>query len=143
MSILWDESVEKFRKVTDRLGCPIDAGIFDTVVALNILGVHTTMSCEGHLDHGLAYPWIDTPIDNYHKLSDLLTAFYSERITAFDRRIIIISGAERCRIQSQGSGGGFLNLVVIEDRPHKLSEYQSEMRAFTEFLKSIYFSREE
>jgi hypothetical protein len=55
----WDETAEKFRKVTDRLGMPIDDGIFDTVVALNILGVTTRMSCEGHLDHGLSYPWID------------------------------------------------------------------------------------
>lgn len=41
MSTLWDETAEKFRKVTDRLGMPIDKGIFDTVVALNALGVPT------------------------------------------------------------------------------------------------------
>jgi hypothetical protein len=69
VSTLWNETAGKFRKVTDRLGCPIDAGIFDTVVALNILGITTRMSCEGHLDHGLSHPWIDVhlsePTDFY------------------------------------------------------------------------------
>lgn len=62
MSTLWDETAEKFRKVTDRLGKPIDAGIFDTVVALNMLGIPTSMSCEGHLDRGLPHPWIDVDL---------------------------------------------------------------------------------
>jgi hypothetical protein len=37
---------------------PIDKGIFDTVVVLNVLDINTSMSCEGHLDHGRAAPWI-------------------------------------------------------------------------------------
>ena len=37
---------------------PIDAGILETVIVLNILGITTSQSCEGHLDHGRPYPWI-------------------------------------------------------------------------------------
>jgi len=37
---------------------PIDKGIFDAVVALNVFGISTSMSCEGHLDRGRAAPWI-------------------------------------------------------------------------------------
>ena len=55
----WNELEEQFKHVTDALGKPIDAGIFQTVVAFNALGVSTIMSCEGHVDHGLPYPWID------------------------------------------------------------------------------------
>ena len=42
----------------DKLGTLIDPGIFETVVALNLLGLHTFQSCEGHLDHGCPYPWV-------------------------------------------------------------------------------------
>jgi hypothetical protein len=55
----WDELAKKFSRFTDRIGMPIDEGIFETVVALNALDIPTSMSCEGHLDHGLPYPWID------------------------------------------------------------------------------------
>jgi len=60
----WDVVAEKMSKVTDRLGKPIDPGIFDTVVALNVLGFKTTMSCEGHANRGVAAPWIDIEPQN-------------------------------------------------------------------------------
>ncbi len=49
---------ERVSTLTDKLGTPIDPGIFETVVALNLLGLHTLQSCEGHLDHGCPYPWV-------------------------------------------------------------------------------------
>jgi len=55
----WHEIAVEFMHVTDARGCNIDPGIFETVVALNALGIHTSASCEGHLDHGIAAPWID------------------------------------------------------------------------------------
>src|SRR5260370_211750 len=54
----WDEVTASMSKVTDKLGMPIDKGIFDTVVALNVLAISTSMSCEAHLHHGQAAPWI-------------------------------------------------------------------------------------
>lgn len=48
-----------FQRITDRLGMPIDRGIFDTVVTFNVLGINTAASCEGHLHRGYAAPWID------------------------------------------------------------------------------------
>lgn len=55
----WDEGREAVQQFTDRLGCSVDEGIMETVVALNLLGLHTSQSCQGHLDHGHPYPWID------------------------------------------------------------------------------------
>lgn len=55
----WEEAEDFARRLTDALGCTIDDGIVETVVALNLLGFRTSQSCEGHLDEGLAYPWID------------------------------------------------------------------------------------
>ena len=37
----------------------IDSGIFDLIVTLNALGFPTSASCEGHLDRGVAAPWVD------------------------------------------------------------------------------------
>src|SRR6266566_9584555 len=58
----WDNLVKQFCSISDRLGMPIDDEIFDTVIALNALGITTTMSCAGHItrDEGdIRYPWVD------------------------------------------------------------------------------------
>ncbi len=127
----WTETSEKFSHVTDKLGEPIDKGIFDTVVALNILGFVTRQSCEGHLDHGLPYPWVDVT----NKKDDLflrLSKFYDGRVVGFDSVITIDA---RGRIKSQG--GDYLHLLPEDERRARLNEYQGEMREFTLFLKSI------
>jgi len=54
----WREVTRRLRAVTDGNGMPIDAGIVKTCVILNVLGFTTQMSCEGHLDHSLPYPWV-------------------------------------------------------------------------------------
>jgi hypothetical protein len=63
----WDELAKKFSRYTDRIGMPIDEGIFETVVALNALDIPTSMSCEGQLHHGLPYPWIDVSTPSFVK----------------------------------------------------------------------------
>jgi hypothetical protein len=53
------QMVERCRRVVDKLGQPIDEGIFETVVVLNLPGIHTLASCEGHLEYGAYAPWVD------------------------------------------------------------------------------------
>lgn len=55
----WTQCADRLRLITDALGKPIDTGIFDTVVALNIFDIHTTQSCEGHAEHGTLAPWVE------------------------------------------------------------------------------------
>ncbi len=55
----WQEASKQFSRTVDGLGRPLDEGIMETVVVLNLLGIRTEASCEGHLDHGTAAPWID------------------------------------------------------------------------------------
>lgn len=45
--------------ITDNLGMPIEAGIMDTVAALQLLGFGTSGSCEGHGDWGCPWPWVN------------------------------------------------------------------------------------
>ena len=54
----WQEGCAVVEEFTDRLGMPIDSGIFETVVVFNLLEFCTFQSCEGHLDHGSPYPWV-------------------------------------------------------------------------------------
>lgn len=55
----WQQQLVNLGKTTDGLGLGIDPGIIELVAGLNLIGVNTTASCEGHLDWGLPYPWID------------------------------------------------------------------------------------
>lgn len=56
-----DATLAEYDGVVDGLGLGLDPGIKRTVVLMNLLGMSTSGSCEGHPDqeHGLDYPWID------------------------------------------------------------------------------------
>lgn len=56
---MWDNMSMDIDHWTDGMGYPIDKGIKEVVVALNMMDVKTLASCEGHFDHGYSYPWID------------------------------------------------------------------------------------
>jgi hypothetical protein len=45
----------------DKLGLEMDPQIIRPVAALNRFGVETIMSCQGHLDRALPFPWIMIP----------------------------------------------------------------------------------
>ena len=55
----WQKMAEEIDHTVDGAGYPIDKKIKEVVIVLNLLGFRTTASCEGHLDHGDCYPWID------------------------------------------------------------------------------------
>lgn len=66
----WQSLEQQFKRTVDRLGKRIDSGILETVVALNAHRINTTASCEGHLDWGAPYPWIDVDSAN-PRIADL------------------------------------------------------------------------
>jgi hypothetical protein len=59
LSSHWLETAQRLEGATDALGTPIDKDIMEAVIALNVLGVMTDSSCEGHIGRGYAAPWID------------------------------------------------------------------------------------
>lgn len=61
--------------VADGLGKGLDAGIVESVAALNAVGFETSGSCEGHAGWGLPYPWVDVQASGE-----------PEHRTAWDRR---------------------------------------------------------
>jgi len=58
---------KKVDKITDALGMPIDEGIKEAVIMFNAVGLYTSASCEGHLDHGIPAPWIHIGASNEPK----------------------------------------------------------------------------
>lgn len=55
----WQEMAARVDKITDKLGMPVDEGIKETVIVLNLLGFPTVQSCEGHTERGVCGPWVD------------------------------------------------------------------------------------
>lgn len=182
----WNQCADRLGQMTDRLGKPIDAGIFDTVVALNLLTIHTTQSCEGHLDHGIAAPWVEInppetaelkalriqmnqlvnrietleqeerpdeelaplyqayqrldkearrpQLEELQKVMRLLAEFYQNQQVTYDRLLTIRGN----RIEAQSTP--FQAIIAPEERSQKLLAYQTEMKAFTTFLKNKYLA---
>lgn len=56
---LWGQKLEEVNEIKDGLGKGVDAGIKETVAAMHLLDIRTRQSCEGHLGHGEAAPWVD------------------------------------------------------------------------------------
>lgn len=69
---------ENINNIGDSLGYPIDPGIKDLVLQLNRLGIITTASCEGHLTHGLCYPWVDCEFVFLNRYVEIITQFVPE-----------------------------------------------------------------
>lgn len=54
----WSSMLDNVRHMTDKLGMPVDHGIVETVAAMRLLKIRTTMSCEGHLDRQTGGPYV-------------------------------------------------------------------------------------
>lgn len=165
----WLEGQRKIELLVDKLGRGIDEGIKETLAGLSLFGINTTASCEGHKDHGTFAPYIDIEakealkvkqlrenksdkeieqlnqqiekinLKERLKLIKLLDEFYSKRQVSFHKRLTIQSKARGwSRLESIGAE---LQLIADPETQSKhLSEYQEEMRAFTEFLKRKYLN---
>ena len=55
----WEQMKERVSRMVDRLGKPVDKGIAETIIVLNLLGIPTRQSCAGHLKWGVGAPWVD------------------------------------------------------------------------------------
>ena len=60
----YNRVLKEVNKIVDGLGKPIDPHIKKAVFTFRYLGLSTTSSCEGHLDWGLPYPWVEFNIDS-------------------------------------------------------------------------------
>lgn len=49
-------------EITDKTGLHINSKIKELIIGLRALGIETIAYCEGHLNWGNPYPWVDIPI---------------------------------------------------------------------------------
>jgi hypothetical protein len=54
----WEAFRVELSRVTDVFGMGIDPGILEPVIGLNLFGITTVQSCEGHTERGTGAPWI-------------------------------------------------------------------------------------
>jgi len=59
----WDAMAADVDHWIDPTGRAVDSQIKEIVIALNLSGIKTDASCEGHLGRGNPFPWVDIVID--------------------------------------------------------------------------------
>lgn len=153
---VWDEQRKKVDRLTDGLGMPLDEGIKEIVVALNVYGFQTCMSCEGHADRACSYPWVwieqpstkkDKKFETFNRMSALLMEFYSNEERRFDRdaKLTIVPRGTKGDFRLQGNGGELLDqlpreILTTSMRAKIVKRYRQEMNAFCRFLKDKFFT---
>lgn len=147
-----EQIFDKVARTVDGQGRRIDLGIMGAVLYLNVHKIKTTFSCEGHLDHGLPYPWVWIPTEDHGKLTEMLTAFHEreeegeegeEGEEAMDRMLVIVSAFVEGVCVLQNFGAACQNVREPRLRAEKLKEYQREMQSFAEWLRDKFFGNEE
>jgi hypothetical protein len=149
----WVQLEKQYRSLDN--GGKIDSGILDLVVVLNLIGIHTIGSCEGHFKSELEsnmlqylketgrplpenqertdYPYVEIHVEDVWKLQGVLEKFYAGDFFHNDYELgIVIRGK-----------GGFamlknmdtLNLYSFPIQDRELDNYQKEFSAFTSWLK--------
>lgn len=83
----WQAAKAQVDTLIEGVEIPLDQGIKDTVIVLNLLGYKTIGSCQGHLDHGTGGPWLHLSIDDAENLGEKLRG-KRKNFTRLERRFI-------------------------------------------------------
>jgi hypothetical protein len=87
----WQLKLREVDELCDATGRPVDAGIRETVAVLQLLGLHTRQSCEGHIGWGVPAPWVALYVPEAEKLREEIVSLENwlevleEDAEAFDR----------------------------------------------------------
>lgn len=115
-----EQTFERVALTVDGMGKRIDIGIMGVVLYLNVHGIITTFSCEGHTDHGHPFPWVWVDIRSGEPLRRIVEAF---------------SG-------SLAINQIFDDTLELTCSVGTLEEKQAEMIRFAEFLRDRFFGVE-
>lgn len=66
---VWQKKREEIDKIVDAAGHSIDERIKDAVTAANLMELNTEQSCEGHLDRGVPWPFLEIAAPDQPKWS--------------------------------------------------------------------------
>lgn len=68
----YEAALADSKRIVDRLGTHIDPMILPLVATLRMCGIPTCASCEGHMDHGERYPWVNVELGQEGVLNRLI-----------------------------------------------------------------------
>lgn len=139
-------------------------------MGLNLCGINTSGSCEGHGEHGTFAPYIDVHAIGVGELTEKLRHLSDEaqrkeilweitRMNLEERKKLLPLLSEfykgrKVRYETQlvvqdqargwsrieSQGAGCQKIENEEEKRKKLQQYQEEMMAFTAFLKETYYT---
>ncbi len=162
---IWSEIRERMEKlIVELYHESIEDGISELVAGLNILGIMTDMSCEGHFSRAVytqeqdgnkvrtmewKSPWVsfEYPPDELKlkKLQQFLDEFYEEREVKKECKIVMYKrGVAGTGHGIEIDGNSAKELVVHDDDDKsklfdeiksKIEKQRQEIRAFTAFLR--------
>lgn len=158
---LWNAERAKARRVTDRKGKHIEKGIIEIVIAMWMHGFTTRGSCQGHINRGAPFLWVDfltvTPKDLKNpsvqkawteenmalrkKMFTLLAEFYRHRRGPFDVRLCLEPRSIFGGFRLQSQGALLIPALTPKERTRKLFLYRNELGAFRYFLRRKYFAK--
>jgi hypothetical protein len=146
----WMQVETRFRSLDN--GGKIDDSILDLVVVLNLIGIHTTGSCAGHLNEQGAppgivktawmrdrpipgqgrtdYPFVSILMQDVEKLLALLEEFYAPHIFFNYYELGIVLYPSGCADLRNSNASR-----VFHGQDSELEQYQKEFSAFTSWLK--------
>ena len=135
--ILWRSRLQGLEFIRDSLGLPLDPGIQRSVLAVQLMGLETLWSCEGHTNWGHTGPSITFRRDGiFREIRDdikrqWLDSFYKDR--HFDSDLAICpENFMRGDISSINHGAS--DSLPLKEKEEFLKASRQEMSDFTDFV---------
>ena len=157
----WGKAVRRVGNFGDKLGRRIDSKIRSSVIALQAFGFQTTASCQGHLNWGESYPWIEigitpakfptialrrqgssaaarrTNLRAQQLMLRLLDSYYRNRVVPSIIRLILVPRGIYGGFELRAQGSEIQLLLRKKVRKKELLHFQKEFEGFARFLKDM------
>ena len=134
----WNMMTERVERIVDGLEYGIDENIKETIIALNMLDIATSGSCEGHLDRGIASPWIDIEHEETQEIKSI-----REEFIVLNKQIIQREEKEKEKKERESPSE---ELEALWNKSHMLAEKLEgynleEMKKIMALLSEFYKER--
>ena len=124
---VWEQKLLELEHVQDGIGKGLDQNIIETVAVLQLLDVHTRASCEGHMHHGVAAPWVD--IESSDPRLAECRGIYSE----------LAATADACEDAGQVADAVYAEMHVIREEIDRIAAV--EYKKLIPYLEEFYHGR--
>lgn len=152
----WIRGEREVAELTDGLNHPVDGGIRPLVTALRALGLPTIGSCEGHVDHGYPFPWVQFqhgPVEEpggatstvrydmrpVKSLNQLIYEFSAGRRVAPGLAVLWVLVWTNGFSRLQSVGGQERGIRAPKEEEEFLAASRKEMESFARFLWVRFF----